>query len=217
MLNIVAYRTAANAPVNLTPAPTAPAPTGTPQAAAPAPVFRWAPTLRYGTIESILRWERSHMTMPSFRPGSDAHGWRNALNYYGWGSITAGVYKDFSFRTIDQAAIETVAAIAVHGMPVGILAWYGSHAQIVTGYRVVGEDPRTGSRNFTVQGVYISDPLKESHYRNTYIPIGVWRSGGPKIQFTPYLQTDSVIRDPIDGQVGRNEWRARYVVMAPAA
>ncbi len=34
-------------------------------------------------MTSILAFERSHDTLRSTSAGSDAHGWRNALNYYG--------------------------------------------------------------------------------------------------------------------------------------
>jgi hypothetical protein len=34
------------------------------------------------------------------------------------------------------------------------------------------------------------------------------------VRFTPYLETDSPYRDPIDGQVGVEEWLGRYVIVA---
>ena len=55
------------------------------------PGFRWtasrvknSPT-DYRDMMSILWFARAHDTLASGRAGSDAHGWRNALNNFGWG------------------------------------------------------------------------------------------------------------------------------------
>ena len=42
-----------------------------------------------------------------------------------------------------------------------MLGWAGGHAQVIHGYVVTGEDPRISS-DFTVQWVYLSDPLRSS-------------------------------------------------------
>lgn len=55
---------------------------------------QWSVTTTYEMQESILDYERSNMTMPTAFVGSDPHGTRNALNYFGWGSMQAGVYAD---------------------------------------------------------------------------------------------------------------------------
>jgi len=179
--------------------------------------FVWKPTRAYSSQESILKWERAHMTMPLYKPGADPHGWRNALNRYGWGSITAGVYADLSYTTFGQAAVATVRSIALTDVPVGIPGWYGSHAQIVTGYSVTGDDPRTGSTNFKINGVYLTDPLEERHLVDDYITLQQWRSGPDQLRFAPYYQTDSIYKDPIDGKVGRHEWWGKYVIVGPAS
>ena len=185
-------------------------------AQASQPAFRWKPTVLASTQKSILRFERSHMTMYTGTLGSDAHGWRNALNYYGWGSIDAGVYKDFAYTTFDQAVKATVRDIALTNEPVGILSEYGSHAEIVTGYSVTGADPRTGSLDFKVNGVYLTDPLRERHATDHYATYQEWQTTGtPLVRFFPFLQVDSVIRDPIDGQIGRYEWWKKFVIVAP--
>jgi hypothetical protein len=80
---------------------------------ASAATFVWKPTVSYNMQKSILRWERGHMTMLLSTPGSDVHGWRNALNYFGWGSITAGVYADYSYKTFTEAALAAVRALAM--------------------------------------------------------------------------------------------------------
>lgn len=177
--------------------------------------FVWKPTVSYKSQESILKWERGHMTMPLYKPGADVHGWRNALNYYGWGSIDAGVYKDLSYTTFDQAIKATVREIAMTNEPVGILSEYGSHAQIATGYSVTGADPRTGSLDFKVNGVYLTDPLRERRFTDHYVPYQEWKTTGqPLVRFFPFLQVDSVIKDPIDGQIGRREWWKKFVIVA---
>jgi hypothetical protein len=181
------------------------------------PGFVWQPTVSYDTQESILAYERANMTMLTSSPGTDPHGWRNALNYYGWGSTRAGVYSDKSFDTFDAAVRSTVSAIALYRKPVGILGWAGNHAQIITGYRVTGGDPRTGTAAFSVVGVYLTDPLRSDGYRDRYVPLATWKSGGKTIRFTPYLMTNSPYKDPIDGKQGNAEWDGKWVVVVPVA
>lgn len=177
--------------------------------------FVWKPHASYAAQEAILKWERGHMTMALYKPGADVHGWRNALNYFGWGSITAGVYADYSYKTFAQAAMATVQSIALTNLPVGILAWYGAHAQVVTGYSVTGQDPRTGSTRFTINGVYMTDPLAEQKHRDVYVTYQRWRAGPMDVRFMPYFQKEAIYKDPIDGKVGRVEWAGKYVIVGP--
>ena len=58
----------------------------------------------------MLSYERSNMTMLAASAGSDPHGWRNALNYFGWGSIKAGAYEDAAYPSFDAAARAVAAA-----------------------------------------------------------------------------------------------------------
>ena len=101
--------------------------------------FRWTPyrvknnpTNRSDVrdMTSILWFERSHDTLSLLGSGSDGHGWRNALNYYGWGSAAmadpaAAVYQDLAFGTYDEAVHAAVRAIARYAMHVGIVSWAG--------------------------------------------------------------------------------------------
>ena len=53
---------------------------------------------------SILAFARAHDTLRSASRGSDPHGWRNALNAYGWGEEAMTdpalrVYDDREYRT----------------------------------------------------------------------------------------------------------------------
>ena len=201
MLNVVAYESAAEyfAP-----------PDG--RAAGPAP--RWRPDTSHGTTEAMLAYERSNMTMLAASAGSDPHGWRNALNYFGWGSIKAGAYEDAAYPSFDAAARAAVLALAQSRRPVGILARGGGHAQLVTGYMVSGEDPRAGGE-FTILGVYLTDPLQSVGMRDAFVTLDTWRSGTATIQFTPYLQNDSPFRDGMDGNIGTAEWYGKWVIIEP--
>jgi len=95
-----------------------------------------------------MSWKRgSHDTMTGGL-GSDPHGWRNALNYYGWGSgtLVAGtrVYDDVAFSSYDGAMRATLRALIATGKPVGVLGWRGGHAQMISGYYGLVGDPFAG-------------------------------------------------------------------------
>ena len=173
---------------------------------------RWRPDTSYQTMEAILAYERANMTMLITSAGTDPHGWRNALNYFGWGTMRAGLYVDSAYTSFDAAAKAVVAYLARSHKPVGILADDGHHAQVITGYVAVGDDP-TISDNFSVAGVYLTDPLRTNAMRDTWVPLETWRSGSPIVQFTPYLQNDSPYQDPIDGNVGTTEWYGKWVII----
>ena len=177
--------------------------------------FVWKPTTSYSTQESILVFERAHMTMLAKSAGTDPHGWRNALNYFGWGSGNAGVYVDASYSSFDAAARAAVSALARTHKPVGILALSGGHAQFITGCKVQGADPGTGSTSFSVLGVYLTDPYQAAGHRNTWITYAQWHAGGTWVRFSQYRQTDSPYRDPIDGHIGKSEWLGKWVIIAP--
>ena len=177
--------------------------------------FVWKPSTTLLEQEYILIYERSHMTAPLSQDGSDPHGWRNALNYYGWGSIKAGVYADESFSTFDDAAKSAVSALATKRKPVGILGTSGGHAQFITGYTVAGDDPAHGSMNFQVLGVFLTDPWRGASHRNYWVTYSRWQSGTYWVQFSPFLMTDSHTKDPIDGKYGVDEWYGKWVIVAP--
>ena len=88
---------------------------------------------------------------------------------------------------------------------------------MVTGYRVKGQDPRTGSTDFVIEGVYLSDPLKSHNYYNAYIPLATWSGGVSKIRFTPYTMTNSPYVDSLDHKTGNAEWDGKWVIVAPVA
>jgi hypothetical protein len=116
-----------------------------------------------------------------------------------------------------------IKAIARRGMPVGVLAWAGHHAQILTGYAVVGEDPRVSDR-FTVRYVNLSDPLKRDALVNRKLSYDAFKAGALVYRFRRYLETDSARDDPyvagtiagsISPALGRSEWYGRWVAVMP--
>jgi hypothetical protein len=185
--------------------------------AAPSKPVGWKVDVSYARMETLLAYQRKNGTMLLSWGGADAHGWRNAMNFYGWGSIRADVYRDLTYSSFIDAARATVMAVALYRKPVGILGWAGDHAQIVTGYRVKGADPRTGSSDFEILGVYLSDPLRSDAYLNAYIPLTTWNAGAKTIKFTPYEMTNSPFVDSLDHKQGNAEWDGKWVIVAPVA
>ena len=183
----------------------------------PRPPQGWKVDVSYTRLESMLAYQRKNGTMLLTWPGADAHGWRTSLNFYGWGSTGADVYHDVAFNSFEKAAMATVRAVALYRKPVGILGWAGDHAQIVTGYRVFGDDPRTGSTDFTITGIYLTDPLAADGYRDTYVTLATWKSGAKHVKFTPYAMTNSPYVDKVDGKQGNAEWDGNWVIVAPVA
>jgi len=180
----------------------------------PSSSFVWSEDTSYETQESILTYERQNMTMVWTAPGSDPHGWRNALNYFGWGSMKAGVYRDSSYDSFDAAVRATIRSIARTNMPVGILGWGGGHAQYVTGYSVLGDDPRVGD-HYTILGVYLTDPLASDRAVNVFLSYETWENGPGYLRFWQYWDETSPYLDPIDGNVGDSEWWGKWVIINP--
>lgn len=189
--------------------------------------FRWTPTTSGAARDSILAWERTHDTLAGGN-GSDPHGVRNALNYFGWGSGTmkAGyrVYDDISFSTFDGAVKRAVRAMAQTRKPVAILAWAGKHMQMLVGYYGLVGDPFARdslghyTNQFTVEGFYLADPLKSQAFVNRPISYSTFRyTADPKFRYRPYVETDSPYDDPYTpGYLSsRYEWYGRYVIVAP--
>jgi putative cell wall-binding protein len=178
--------------------------------------FAWVPSVDFDLQTEILAYERANMTMVlTGTYGTDPHGWRNALNYYGWGSLTADVYRDEAFATVDDGLRAAIIAAAEFGKPTGLLMLNGQHAELVNGWDVSGDDPATGSTDFTVNGVWLTDPWQPNGRRDAYVQLPWLKSAGSGfLRFGPYLETDSPFVDPIDGQIGKDEWYGRYVIVA---
>ncbi len=181
--------------------------------------FRWGATTSYDAQTAILAWERAHDTLLESADGSDAHGWRNALNFYGWGDFTSSAtfhYQDFAYRSYDGAVRAAVVAMARYGRPVAILGWAGQHAQVLNGYEVYGLDP-TSSSDFSVTAVYMTDPLAKDQLRNARLTNEDFATGDTVYRFRAYSQTDSPYDDPYtSGNVAsKSEWLGRFVIIAP--
>jgi hypothetical protein len=189
--------------------------------------FIWRPTVWGSVRDRILAWQRTHDTLVGGR-GTDPHGWRNALNYYGWGegALLAGarVYDDFSFGSYDAAMKAAVRALIATRKPVGILGWRGTHAQMITGYYgLVGnpfaKDAAGNYRNtFAVAGFYLTDPLRRSAAVNRAIRYATLKSTtNYRFRFQRYYETDSGYDDPYTPgtRPSRDEWYRRFVVILP--
>ena len=191
------------------------------------PGFIWRPTVWGSVRDRILAWERGHDTMTGGK-GSDPHGWRNALNYFGWGpgALVAGtrVYDDVTFATYTGAMKAAVRALVATGKPVGLLGWRGAHAQMLTGYYGLVGNPfardATGrySNAFTVAGFYVTDPLRASNAVNRARSFnGLRITTNYRVRFQRYYETDSRLDDPYTPgyRIARLEWYGRFVLVLP--
>lgn len=191
------------------------------------PGFVWTVRLGGAARDSILEWERTHDTLAGGN-GSDPHGWRNALNYYGWGTAymttSNRVYEDYAYTSYERAIKAAVRAMIRYRKPVGIAAWRGTHAQMLTGYDGLSGYPFTVDANgrytndFSVTALYLTDPLRSSSTVNRRISYaGLGTTTNTRIRFQPYYETDSPYDDPYTaGTVrARDEWYGRWVIVAP--
>lgn len=191
------------------------------------PAFRWTVSLSAAKVDSILAWERVNDTLQG-GTGSDPHGWRNALNYYGWGAeamkYRQRVYDDRSYDSYAGAVKDAVRALIRARKPVGILAWRGRHAQMMTGYYGLQGDPfkkradGTWANEFTVGGFYISDPLRSDDIVNLAVSYDGFRTtSNLKLRFQRYYETDSPYDDPYTPgtKPSRDEWYGFYVLIVP--
>jgi hypothetical protein len=189
--------------------------------------FAWRLSNSPVTRDSILAWSRRNDTLAGGH-GSDPHGWRNALNAFGWGRAAllhgSKVYEDLSFGVYDNAVKASVRAIIAHRKPVGILAWAGKHAQMIVGYYGLSGDPFAKdaagkfTNKFTVAGFYLADPLRSQRMVNVKISYAALKSStNLKLRFRPYLETDSPYDDPYTPGIraAKDEWYGRFVIVAP--
>jgi hypothetical protein len=82
----------------------------------------------------------------------------------------------------------------------------------MTGYMVRGEDPRV-SDNYTILGVYLTDPLRDNNMVGALVSYWAWQNGTYHLRFTPYYYLDSPWSDPIDGRIGNFEWWGMWVII----
>jgi hypothetical protein len=190
--------------------------------------FRWRTSVSSASRDALLAFERGHDTLAATSRGTDPHGWRNALNYFGWGStaLQAGqmVYTDARYWTYSAAIHAAVRQLILTRKPVGILGWAGHHAQMLTGYYGLHGDPLarnadgTWSNAFTVNGLYITDPLRSDaivNRRVTYTALS--STSNLHLRFQAYFQTDSPYDDRYTPgyRVSRTEWYRGFVLILP--
>ena len=189
--------------------------------------FRWTVDNRPAMRDAILAWERKYDTLAGGY-GSDPHGWRNALNAFGWGAdrMWAGqrIYEDYSFASYDYAVKHAVRAMIAYRKPVGVLAWAGKHAQMIVGYYGLSGDPFAKdaagkyTNAFSVAGFYLADPLRSQNWVNRPISYSAFKTtSNLKMRFRPYLETDSPYDDPYTPgtRPSRDEWYRRFVIVSP--
>jgi len=190
--------------------------------------FRWHASLAGSTRDTILAYERAHDTIAAASRGTDPHGWRNALNYYGWGrgALQDGnmVYEDVSYTSYAAAIRTAVRQMILTRKPVGILGWAGKHAQMLTGYYGLRGNPLAknsdGSWNntFTVAGLYLSDPLRADGFVNVRVSYAALAGTSDfRLRFRSYRETDSPYDDGYTPgyRVSRTEWYGRFTLLLP--
>jgi hypothetical protein len=190
--------------------------------------FAWRLSRSNTTVASILSWARRHDTMANTSRGSDPHGWRNALNFFGWGpaALFAGrrVYEDVAFSSYEAAIKTAVRRIILTRKPVGMLGWRGSHAQMITGYYGLRGDPfgRNAKGQYTnafsVSGVYVTDPMRSAQIVNRAVGYSTLaHTMNYELRFQRYYQRDSLLDDPYTPgtRTARSEWYGRWVLIIP--
>jgi hypothetical protein len=110
--------------------------------------------LRYAQVNDALN--------DATQRGSDPLGWARALTAF---SDRTG--REFTYRweahSTESAALKRAARIiASTSKPVGLTVMNGRHAVVMTGFEA-SRDPLRG--DFTLQAVWISDPIGSSHKR----------------------------------------------------
>lgn len=189
--------------------------------------FRWQPDVSAERVDQILAWERVRDTLKSGY-GSDPHGWRNVLNFEGYGvdALWEGgrVYEDLSYGTFDGAVKSGIRAMIQYGKPVGLLAWAGRHGQVLHGYWGLVGDPfakdagGSYTNAFSVEGFYLSDPLYAQAYVNKRVTYrNLAASSNYRLRFRIYLEHDSPYDDRYTPgtRQSHNEWYGRLVIIAP--
>ena len=145
---------------------------------------------------NILRYEQPRDALnDSTQRGSDPLGWARGASYYSRWTPRETWYSWEAYPTESSALRRAATQIAKTGKPVGLLVMHGQHAMVMTGF-ISTADPRKGS--FTLNYVYVSDPLGHTHYRYS-------AAGSP---LDTYLETDATAY--YDGK-----WYGKYIVIVP--
>jgi hypothetical protein len=192
------------------------------------PGFRWRPTLSSTLRDRVLAYERAHDTLATASRGTDPHGWRNALNFYGWGggALIDGqmVYEDVSFSSYGAAIHAAVRQMILTRKPVGMLGWAGHHAQMLTGYYGLQGDPfaqnpdGSWTDGFGIAGMFVSDPLRSDAILNRRVAYrALATTTNLHLRFQSFRQLDSPYDDSYTPgyRISRTEWYGRYTLLLP--
>jgi hypothetical protein len=94
--------------------------------------------------------------------GTNALGWRLALNHYG---DTTG-YHVKTAGSMRMAIRRAARRLRITGHPVGLLVMHGHHAWVMSGFRATADPAVTN--NYTVTDVYVEGPLYPISQYNGY-------------------------------------------------
>jgi hypothetical protein len=173
--------------------------------------FAWKPSVATGVQTQVMTYEWGHMTATrsAEQNGADENGWRNALNYFGWGSMTAGVYVVKAYDSYTSATAAAVKAMARTGKPVGYIALHGDHAEVLNGFSVTAADPAT-SDAFKIVNLFVTD--SGLGYRNHEFSYSRFSA-----IFDRNLAPGSTQVDPITGTVGDDLWMGKWILIEPVS
>lgn len=146
---------------------------------------------------AILRYAQPRDALnDATQRGSDPLGWSRAATYYSRYTGRPTTYRWEAYSTASAALRRAARQIAVTKKPVGLLAWHGRHAMVMTGF-VATANPAHAS-SWTLSSIWVSDPYGYSRrsYAATSTPLNT------------YLETDA--SDWYDRQ-----WYGKYIVIVP--
>jgi hypothetical protein len=106
---------------------------------------------RSAAAQRVIQAVALKLSNDSLDGGDGPNGWAAGLTQLG-----AGEYQVRIYSTRAAALKAAVTALRVTGRPVGILAWWGAHSWVLTGFKASADPALTSS--FTVSGYNIVDP-----------------------------------------------------------
>jgi len=145
---------------------------------------------------TILRYEQKREALnDKTQRGSDPLGWSRAATYFSKYTSRPTTYRWEAYSSESAALRRAAYQIAATGKAVGLTVLHGKHAVVMTGF-IASANPTKGA--FTLQYVYISDPLGHTHYRYAaaYSPLDT------------YLELDATATYDA-------AWYGKYVIVVP--
>jgi hypothetical protein len=153
-----------------------------------------------GEQMSILNWEKANDSL-AVSDGSDPLGWAGAVRRFG--GSRGSTYQWARFGTFDLAVRDSAYRLRMTGKPIGLLVRYGTHANVLVGFRATADPARGGT--WAVTAVQLAGPWYPRTQPALDLPPGTWIStsslGG---RFTRYLEND-----------GLRDWIGYWVTVRP--